>query len=203
MIPCLWYRWRLSNAIDDGRAVPPSVEQHLDRCPACRAFCRAAQMLETRLPQTVDPGSDAQAVVAAVMARLTQAGTPTPALHRLQPTAGGRRLWGPPLAVVAAGLLILATVGAVTWWINHRSGHGAHDPAAALAQIFRESVPVGDAAVPDPTALGAVVTQPYARELEWLGREAVSNLRFVASCVGIDLQTGRFPLTGPEAPPER
>ncbi len=37
---CSWYKWRISKALDAGRARSRSLERHLERCPACREFAR-------------------------------------------------------------------------------------------------------------------------------------------------------------------
>jgi len=50
-VQCFFYRIRISNALDRDAALPYSVQDHIERCPACRRFHGAGLTLRAVPPE--------------------------------------------------------------------------------------------------------------------------------------------------------
>ena len=56
MMRCSWTQWRISSAIDDGRAVPARALAHGARCETCGRFLAVARVMDDVLPGTAGDG---------------------------------------------------------------------------------------------------------------------------------------------------
>lgn len=195
MMMCPWYRWRLSNAVDEPGPLPARLQRHIERCEGCRRFYRTAQRLAEQLPHGVGPWQDELALRDQVLA-VVATNHERPAAVRA--SAAGPRWQGPATAAAAALVMVLAVAAAILVLVGRSSEPAGPSPTAALQEIIRQAVPAGRAGGRDPATFPAWVTRPYARELECLGRQAESSVRFVASCVGVELGPRRLPI-GPDA----
>jgi len=197
MMMCPWYRWRLSNAVDEPGPLPARLQRHIDRCEGCRRFYQTAERLAEQLPHGVGPWQDEPALRNRVLA-VVATNHERPAAVRA--SAAGPRWQGPATAAAAALVMVLAVAAAILVLVGRPTEPVGTSPTAALQGILRQAVPPGRPIGRDPAAFQAWVTRPYARELECLGRQAESSVRFVASCVGVELELRRL-LIGPDAAP--
>jgi len=190
MMMCPWYRWKLSYAVDEPGPLPARLQRHIDRCEGCRRFYRTAERLAEQLPHGSGPWQDELALSDKVLA-IVAANHEEPAVVRA--SAAGPRWQGPVTAAAAALVMVLAVAAAILVLVGRPAEPMGTSPTAALQGIIRQTVPVGRPIGRDPAAFQAWVTRPYAQELERLGRQAESSVRFVASCIGVELDPRLLP----------
>ncbi len=195
MMRCPWYRWKLSNAVDEAGPLPARLQRHVDRCEGCRRFYRTAQRLAEQLPHPAGPWHDEPSLRDKVLA-IVAATHERPAAGRVP--AARSRWQGPVMAAAAALLMVLGVTAAILVFVGRPTDSMGTSPTAALQGIIQQAVPAGRAGGRDPAIFQAWVTRPYARELECLGRQAESSVRFVASCIGVEFEPRLLP-PGPDA----
>jgi hypothetical protein len=177
-------QWRISNSMDEGRPLSASATKHLMGCARCRDFYKRALQIEQALadPALLESSSTPEALAD----RLFQA-----AIHSA-PSQAPSRFPSRWIALAAAALFMTAASVLVPLLRNQNPNPGpivvSNDPVSALQTIVRDLRPAG--AVPLPTSatqLQMYLSQPYQKELNMMARDTDSAVKFVASCVGMDL----------------
>lgn len=180
---CGWMQWRISNSLDEGRALSASAKKHLLGCARCRDFYKRSLQIEQALtePSLLESSSTPEALAD----RFFQA-----AIHSTpsRASSGFPSHW---IALAAAALFLAAASVMIPLLRNPNLIPGpmsaSNDPVSAFQTIVREARPV---VVPLPA--GSVqwrsyVSQSYQKELNLMARDTDSAVKFVASCVGVDL----------------
>ncbi|MBN1817786.1 MAG: hypothetical protein JW828_10525 [Sedimentisphaerales bacterium] len=175
---CLWYRWKISDAVNGETRLSESIQRHLQRCVACRRFYRHSMDLAEGLQtDSIAPGTLAvlhQRIMSAIEAPQSR----NQAYHR--------RYFGPAIAAAAGFLLVGISVILVLALAKPEPTVNPTDPVRYLKEVFAEVSPVRTKG--RSLTVTGLIADPYSRELTRLTREAESGVKFVVSCIGIDLQ---------------
>jgi len=189
MFSCSWYKWLISNALDNDVPLSDRVERHVRRCATCRGFyelsVRLGESLAAHAQQDVRPAGSVsvERIVSAAGATPTQRGF-------------GR------VYLAAAAAIIIAVLAAI-----HYRGAQPQPPkidyAAALRAI--EDVRMASRTVvgpiveqPSPAVIAYAAQRPLAAELSALTGRTRSALRFLADCAPLRMPQGRTePLPDP------
>lgn len=179
---CRWNQWRISNSLDDGKPLPPTVQKHLLACPQCRDFYKRSLQIEQAFAESTL--SESASTHQALSNRFYEA-----AIHSSPselPDKSHSR-WIP----LAAAALFLAAASVMIPLLRNPSPADnplfANNPVSAFESIVRQARPV---VVPLPA--GSVqwrnyVSHSYQKELNLLARDTDTAVKFVASCAGVDL----------------
>ena len=181
---CGWMQWRISNSLDEGRPLSASAQKHLLGCAKCREFYRRSLQIEQALaePAFLESSSTPEALAN----RFFEA-----AIHSA-PSQAPSRFPSRWIALAAAALFLAAASVTVPLLRNQNPIPGptiaSNDPVSALQTIVRDLRPIGAAPLPtSATQLQVYLSQPYQKELNLMARDTDSAVKFVASCVGVDL----------------
>jgi len=181
---CGWMKWRISNSLDEGGPLPASAKKHLLGCARCRDFYKRSLQIEQALtePSLLESSSTPEALAN----RFFDA-----AIHSAPSQAHSRfpYRW---IALAAAALFLAAASVTVPLLRNQNPIPGptiaSNDPVSALQTIVRDLRPVGAAPLPtSATQWQVYLAQPYQKELNLMAHDTDSAVKFVASCVGVDL----------------
>jgi anti-sigma factor RsiW len=128
-----------------------AVESHLSRCPACASHLQQYHddlgALHSLRDEPVDQ-SDRAAVRRAVLARIGSPGGKVRRFHLL-------------FSPVSAAAAAVMSVALLVWWLNHpRTVRAPHEPASAVVEIARPSVPA--AAGPTRQAIPSAATSKHS-----------------------------------------
>ncbi|MBN1126033.1 MAG: hypothetical protein JXA82_13580 [Sedimentisphaerales bacterium] len=175
---CLWYRWKISDAVNGESRLSESTRQHLQQCTSCRQFYRHSIDLAESLQTDPIAPEKLTALHQRIMSSIETA--------KLNRRKRHRRYFGPTMAAAAGFLLIGISVVIVLILARPEPPIGSTDPVGYLKEVFAEVTPVRTQG--RPLTVSGLITDPYSRELTRLTREAESGVKFVALCVGIDLQ---------------
>jgi hypothetical protein len=181
---CGWMQWRISNSLDEGRPLSASATKHLLGCARCRDFYKRSLQIEQALaePSLVQSASTPEALAD----RFFQA-----AIHSA-PSQAASRFPSRWIALAAAAVFLAAASVLVPLLRNQTQNPGptlvSNDPVLALQTIVRDLRPIGAAPLPtSATQWQVYLAQPYQKELNLMARDTDSAVKFVASCVGMDL----------------
>jgi len=177
-------QWRISNSLDEGRPLSASAKKHLLSCVRCRDFYKRALQIEQAL---AEPALlESSATPEALADRFFQA-----AIHSA-PSQSPSRFPSRWVALAAAAMFLAAASVTVPLLRNQNPTPGptiaSNDPVSALQTIVRDLRPIGAAPLPtSATQWQVYLSQPYQKELKLMARDTDSAVKFVASCVGMDL----------------
>jgi hypothetical protein len=181
---CKWTQWRISNALDEGGPLSASANKHLMGCARCRDFYRRSLQIEKALaePSCLEPSPTPEALAN----RIFEA-----AIHA-SPSQAPSRFPSRWIALAAAALFLAAASILAPLLRNQNQIPGptivSNDPVSALQTLVRDLRPIGAAPLPtSATQLQVYLSQPYQKELNLMARDTDSAVKFVASCVGVDL----------------
>ncbi len=172
MLLCSFYKWLVSNALDNGVAPSGRLREHLDRCPNCRRFYEVCRRLGEGL--AAQANEDVCAVGSASTDRIVAA-----AASPMQ-----RRLERAHLAAAAA--IVIAALAAIHYH-SADSKPPRPDYSAALRAI--EDIRIASRTIagpmaeqPAPAAITYAAQKPLAAELAALTGRTRSALQFLADC---------------------
>jgi hypothetical protein len=181
-------QWRISNSLDEGKPLSAPAKKHLLGCARCRDFYMRALQIEQAL---AEPSlSQSISTPEALTDRFFQA-----AIHSA-PSQAPSRFPSRWIALAAAALFLAAASVTVPLLRNQNpipgptiaSNDPVNDPVSALQTIVRDLRPIGAAPLPtSATQWQVYLAQPYQKELNLMARDTDSAVKFVASCVGVDL----------------
>ena len=178
MMLCLWYRWKISDAVNGESRLSESTRQHLQRCASCRQFYRHSMDLAECLQTDPIAPEKLAALHQRIMSSIE---TTEPNRQRRH-----RQFFGPAMATAAGFLLIGISVVVVLILARPEPPIDSTDPVGYLKEVFADVTPVRTQG--RPLTVSGLITDPYSRELTRLTQEAESGVKFVALCIGIDLQ---------------
>lgn len=152
---CFWYQWRISQALDGGRALPPKVARHVECCPACGRFFRVSLLTGRRFRQA------AEAVPATVL-----------------PVTRPRRrgLHGTGALAVAAAMLVALGLATAHWWPRASHTLQPTPDATGFALNLVGALADGDT---DRDWLAGAVETPLEIELLQLTRDTEAAATFL------------------------
>lgn len=163
---CSLTRFRIGRALDDGRALPPSLNAHLTDCPGCAAWLRVQENLTARLRMPVSAAAEAPPFLQAKVQRAIRT---APARASLSSHA-----WMWRGASVAAGLAVVGAIAGAFW---DRPSSSAPAPPAVVQKVS-----------PPPEAGGGLLLtaaarldQPLRREWSLLNADALAAVNALKS----------------------
>jgi hypothetical protein len=181
---CGWTKWKISNWLDEGNPLSASAHKHLLGCARCRDFYKRSLQIEQALAEPT---------------LVQSASTPEPLADRFfdaaihsAPSQAASRFPSRWIALAAAAVFLAAASVLVPRLRNENPNPGptlvSNDPVSALQTIVRDLRPIGAAPLPTSAAQWQMyLAQPYQKELNLMARDTDSAVKFVASCVGVDL----------------
>ncbi len=177
---CVFYKWFISDALDNGKALSPRLQRHIDRCPRCRHFYETMNQLGRALaaqaPQAVSSSRPASAE----------------RIFDLTGTAP-RNFYGRYLA--AAAVFAVASVAALHYYLSQSQPPETtySDAVRAIDDIRSASRTIAGPVAEDPTpvVITYVAQKPLNAELTALTARTRSALRFMADCTPVPQTTPR------------
>ncbi len=171
---CTIHRKRISDTLDQARALPKTVREHLIGCQSCRDFHDQSRAAHDSLVTagSIEPGSR-EGLHEGIMAAIREDAA---AETRSAPARPGNIIhaWAPGLAAAAA----VVVLGVTGWLLLHDSG--VPNQAGEV-----ESLAVTIPSFPDQltASLDLTIVAPYEKELDSIAADIAAATRVVTSTI--------------------
>lgn len=169
---CIYFKWKISGSIDDKSEMSSSVSRHLRKCSNCREFYRTSLSMGREMAGSgcADYEFDREAFTDRIAERIDFD----------RPEVISRRKYLPYNAIAAGILLLVLVLLTVPYNRDNET-----NMSGAIKDITNLLPPKSQELIARPTEIASLISDPYAREIAGLRKNAESAFKFALSCTGL------------------